>query len=113
MSAQRPARPQITAHAKQRWQQRIAVLDPDWLGANLQTVFRAAVPVGLPFKRDRGVLHPPSGALLIYKNKLSGNPVVVTILHAASTKCNDDHLVVCTECDLRFDAGRGPCPWCP
>lgn len=106
--------PLITFHAEQQFNRRVALRDTDWLGLDLAVAFRDGVPVGVPEARDRGMLHSPSGAILIYKRqpKTGQRPVVVTTIAERMTDLHDVHLNDCTECGYRINPKREGCPWC-
>lgn len=111
MSTQ-PARPHITSHAKTQWAKRAH--HHERFDVDLAAVFCEGLPVGLPDRYDgKGLLHPPSGTVLLYKGSLTDHPDFITVLVAQYIPdlC-DDHLDTCKRCDQRFDPGRGPCPWC-
>jgi hypothetical protein len=103
--------PLITAHARERFNRRVALRDLDWLGLDLHAAFARAVPVGVPEADDRARLHAPSGAIFIFKGRREQSPVVVTTIHERQADPNDDHLKLCGTCGLRFDPRRD-CQWC-
>ena len=104
--------PLITAHARERFNRRVALRDLDWLDLDLHAAFARAVPVGVPEADDRARLHAPSGAIFIFKGRREQSPVVVTTIHERMADCNDDHLQICPNCNHRTDPQRDACPWC-
>lgn len=118
-----PSDVEVTAHARERWQQRI-----DAEAATDHPV-REAWCTGLRVGRetDDGAnarLYPPEGALLIYRGPEYA-PTVVTVYPAdvplRRGKLNCRHLARCGRCGLLLDPQRAPlgadgerrCPWCP
>jgi hypothetical protein len=118
-----PSTVEVTAHALERWQQRI---DED--GATDLPV-REAWCTGLRVGRTQedganARLHPPTDALLVYRGPEYA-PTVVTVYPASGPLRRDElncqHLARCAGCGLLLDPQRAPlavngdrrCPWCP
>ena len=104
--------PILTAHAVERWAERVCNEQRGWAPWDLPDEFERSPPVGIPGP-GRGRLHAPTDSVLVYTRDWSlGPPVVVTVLYADPIELADDHLKVCDECGLRYeDRGDERCPW--
>lgn len=96
--------PSCTDHADLRWLQRggapSIALSEAWLDG---------FHVGGVSRGGTARLHPPTETILV---ETDGH--IVTVLRAAYTPYTDDHLVVCDECDLKYQPTKDDrrCPWC-
>lgn len=96
--------PSCTDHAKLRWIQR---------GGSHTTGLREAwldgFHVGDVSRGGTARLHPPTKTILV---ETEGN--IVTVLQAEYTPFTDGHLVICDECDLKYQPTKADrsCPWC-
>jgi hypothetical protein len=113
-----PSDVEITAHARERWQQRIddGESRPDLA---LLEAFLEGLRVGHPRAGDaKARLFPPANALLLFRGPEQA-PTVVTVYPATSLLADDalnvDHLQVCATCRQLADPQRSAaraCPWC-
>lgn len=96
--------PVSTDHAKLRWLQR-----GDFQNTALAEAWLEGFYVGDVTRGGSTKLHPPSRTILV-----STDGHIITVLNAKYTSFTDDHLIVCDECDLRYQPSEEDkqCRWC-
>lgn len=93
-----------SSHAKLRWQQRAETSE-----LSIREAWSEGYYVGLSTHRGKARLHPPTNTLILERDG-----ELITVLRAAYTPYQADHLITCERCSLQFQpsADDRQCPWC-
>lgn len=103
-----PQTTQLTEHARTRWMTRadVSALEDNFV-PRIREAFDESISIGVDDVTGKARLHPPTKTLFAIDDG-----VVKTVLCFHDHEVEDDHLVVCENCGLRYDPGQSEdCPW--